>query len=96
MEEVELTWARLLAVVWLILWRGLAGGMGIGFVVGFIFGMAWFLAQHSQPPAAITLSLGGLVGLIWYPFVIRMALRKKYKGFRIALVPPESAVSAFG
>jgi hypothetical protein len=96
MEEVELTFARLLAVVWLILWRGVVGAMGIGFVVGFVFGVVWLMVQHSQPPAAITLSMGGLIGLMWYPFVVRMALRKKYKSFRIALVPPEGPVSAFG
>jgi hypothetical protein len=96
MQEVELTLARLLAVVWLILWRGLAGGVVLGLAVGLVFGMVWFPMVHTAPPASISLGLGLVVGLVWYPFVIRMALRKTYKSFRIALVPPQDPVSAPG
>jgi hypothetical protein len=31
--------------------------------------------------------LGPVVGIVWATFVVRMALRKKYAGFRIALIP---------
>jgi hypothetical protein len=30
---------------------------------------------------------GPVVGIVWATFVVRMALRKKYAGFRIALIP---------
>ena len=30
---------------------------------------------------------GGIGGLLWFVLVVRMALGKKYQGFRIALLP---------
>jgi hypothetical protein len=96
MEEVELTVTRLLAVVWLILWRGIVGATVIGFLFGFVLGIVWFAAMRAALPPALGLGIGAVIGLGWYPFVIRMALKKKYKSFRIALVTPESSASAFG
>jgi integral membrane sensor domain MASE1 len=88
MQELEVTWQRVLSVWWLIVWRAALGGaiLGamIGAVLGFIEGMIGVSTQ------TITLSsgaAGALANLIWSLFVVRMALRKKYGEFRLALVP---------
>ena len=88
MQELEPTWGRTIAVWWLIFWRGLLGSMVLGGVIGFIFG---FLAAMSgmtvQQIQTISPFLGVIVALPWAVLVVRMALRKHYSDFRIALVP---------
>jgi hypothetical protein len=85
MQEVELTAQRLLSVWWLIFWRGTIGGMILGFLVGGIIGFVMAIAGSASLAAAA----GGYAGLTVMPFwgllVVYMALRKNYKGFRIAL-----------
>jgi hypothetical protein len=88
MQELEPTWGRALRVWWLIFWRGVVGGALLGGLVGGIFGFA--VAILKLPPEVIvTYSplLGAAVALPWIILVVRMALRKKYSDFRIALVP---------
>ena len=62
------------------------GGV-LGFIVGFIFGV---LRAPMEP--WIPGILGGLGGLVWLVVVVRMAVRKQYRDFRIALVPRGSGV----
>ena len=88
MQELEATMSRALRVWWLIVWRGIVGASVIGAVAGFVLGFAGTLA--GMPPATITLTsgiLGGIIGIVWMIVVVRMALRKRYGDFRIALVP---------
>ena len=86
MQELDPTWRRTLSVWWLVMWRGLLGGTAIGFAIGFVVGairMALGIPQLSQ---AVPI-LGAITAGLWFLLVVRMALRKRYKGFRIALVP---------
>lgn len=92
MQELEITIGRLLRIFWLISWRGILGAAAIGFVVGFV--VAFVLAMASVDRATISsinVVLGFTAGLIWYVVVLRMALKKRYDDFRIALLPLDSA-----
>ena len=90
MQELEASWSRALRVWWLIMWRGSLGGLVFGAIAGFVLGFFGALAGMSlemiQLASAI---LGGIIGIVWFVIVVRMALRKRYGDFRIALVPRE-------
>jgi len=45
--------------------------------------VGWPLETISTTASAV----GALSGIVWSTFVVRMALRKKYGDFRLALVP---------
>jgi hypothetical protein len=88
MQELDATWRRVRSVWWLIVWRAAVGGGLLGALVGFIMG--FIEAAFDVSPQMITLTsaiAGAIVNLIWSLFVIRMALRKKYGDFRLAVVP---------
>ena len=88
MQELEPSWERSTAIWWLLLWRGAVGGMLLGMVVGFIEGFIGAMLHASPTVISSVASLtGAAVGIVWSLFVVRMALRKKYRDFRIALVP---------
>ena len=87
-EELEITWGRVRSVWWLLVWRNIVGAMLLGAVVGAVWGGIAAVAGMGPEVGPVGGGiLGLLVGIIWSLFVIRMALRKRYKGFRLALVP---------
>ncbi len=94
MQELEATWKRAISIAWLIVWRGSLGslviGFAIGFVVGFVFGfMNSVNGTSGALPEVVRLIITALTipaALAWWLLVVRMALRKRYKGFRLALV----------
>ena len=91
MQELEPTWPRVLSVWWLISWRGIVGAVLLGAAAGFVLGFVVALLQ--LPEQIITVGggvMGGIIGLVWVVVVIRMALRKKYGDFRIALLPRDA------
>ena len=73
------TLQRCLSVLWLVMWRGALGGFVLGGVAGFVS------ALLTGGPGLSGLA-GGAAGLVWSFFVIRMALRKEYRDFRIVFV----------
>ena len=86
MQELEPTWQRTLSIFWLIMWRSLLGGLAIGFVIGFvrrIIQLALGIPDLSEAVPILSAIAAGLWGFL----VVQMALRKRYKGFRIALLP---------
>ena len=88
MQELEATWGRASRIWWLFMWRGILGATLIGGAVGFVFGI--IVAVFGLPQQALAIGspiLGAAVGLLWSLLVVRMALRKRYSGFRIVLVP---------
>ena len=100
--EMDITIRRLLSIWWLFIWRGIVLGLLIGAVVGAVVGamtgmiMAMTihpldLAQVRQTAQIVSLVVCVPLGLVWNALVIRMALRKRYKDFRIALVSLDSA-----
>ena len=95
MGELELTPGRWAAIGWLLLWRGVLGWSAIAFAL-LVPEVPLSRAFHyGRLPEAWVAGTFILVGLIWGPMVLRMALRKKYRDFRIVLAAPDSAVSAF-
>ena len=88
MRELDVTWDRVIGVWWLLMWRSALGVLVIELVagiIGYITG-AEALDEHTG-----FIVFGGVAAVTIWPIVIRMALRKKYQGFRIAListVPP--------
>ena len=83
MQELDVTWHRVFGTWWLVLWRGALGIWALETIAGFIG-----VAMGRKPPDDITsiLIFAGLGSITVWPIVIRMALRKKYQGFRIALI----------
>ena len=46
----------------------------------------WWLVMSEAAPLGGVI-IGSIIGLVWGVVVMRMALRKTYKGFRLALIP---------
>jgi GYF domain 2 len=90
MQELEVSLGRLLRIYWLFMWRSVLGALVIGFALGFILGLV--LGALGVPLTQIR-TISGLVGLVggvgWALFCLKMALKKKYRDFRIILVPRE-------
>ena len=98
MEELAQSWDRIGPIWWLIIWRGVVGSLVIVFVlsqgIGFLVGLipANFSDDHYWHSLTILTQISRILivtaaYLVWWPNVIRMALKKHYSGFRIALVP---------
>jgi len=88
MQELEPTWQRTLIVWWLIVWRGVAGAALSMAFVGAIFGfVAGITGVSMESIGFVIVILAALVGLLWTVVVVRMALRKQFSKFRIALLP---------
>jgi hypothetical protein len=87
MPELEATWGPVLSVWWLIAWRGLVGGIGIGAIFGLGVGIIGIALSTPQNTSTVAATIGGaLLSVFWGIIVVRMALRKRYRGFRIALL----------
>jgi hypothetical protein len=101
MQELEATWGRAARVWWLIVWRGVLGATLVGTVVGIIVGVVTAVVVIAMGGTSVTLAdnptyqigiglgavLGLVIGIFWYILVVRMALRKQYREFRLAIVP---------
>jgi hypothetical protein len=87
MQDLDLAWDKVLRVAWLLTWRGLFGGLAIGFLLGYLIDLSLGLGLGKvlDPTAGAVLKL--VVLLVWWPFVVRMALKKRYSDFRIVLIP---------
>ncbi|HLL28769.1 MAG TPA: hypothetical protein VKT73_14110 [Xanthobacteraceae bacterium] len=87
MQELEITWPRIVSVWWLIAWRTLLGGGIIAFALAFLIGAVGArLGFDFQPVVIVSTVVAWLTGLIWGLFVVRMALKKNYEEFRLALM----------
>jgi hypothetical protein len=91
MQELPVTWQRTASVWWLIVWRAGLGAAILGGIIGAIIGFVGAAMGGSIQSIVIFSQLvGAVVGLVWSFVAVGMALRKKYRGFRLALVPPSS------
>lgn len=92
-EELEVTNNRVLKIWWALIWRGilfgaLAGALAgalVGFIIGFIGGVTNnpTLVHDAAPLFSL---LGAIVGLVVGFYILKLILKKKFKGFRIALI----------
>jgi len=86
MQELELTWSRVLKIWWLLIWRGQLIAILIGFLLGFVWGFVVSSIGRADLAETGGTAIGAAVGLVWGMFAVRMALRKQYADFRLALV----------
>jgi len=92
MQELEATWSRVLSVWWLIEWRAIAGGLVTGGALGAVLGVVFaFMDWDSSQASPFYLVIGTVMGFAWTVIAVRMALRKKYREFRIVLLPRDGA-----
>ena len=96
MQELKQTWDRIGPIWWLIIWRALAGSIAIGIFIGLLFSVLSIVSNQSFSSMVTTFAIArivvaALILFVWWPNVMRMALKKKYHGFRIALVPTENS-----
>jgi F420-0:gamma-glutamyl ligase-like protein len=89
MQELEITRQRVLSVWWCAWGRGMVGAILGGGVLGFLIGFFNALLKLGLPDALPGI-VGAILGIVWSFVVIRMALRKQYKEFRIVLVPHQA------
>jgi hypothetical protein len=87
MQDVEPGWDKVLRIVWLLTWRGLVGGVVIGFLLGLAINLVLGLGFGLMLGTNVNAAMGLVVMLAWWPFVVRMALMKRYRDFRIVLMP---------
>ena len=87
MQEVEPGWDPVSRISWLLLWRGALGGFLISFALGLIINLGLGMSFGIMLNTNINMAMGVIVTLAWWPFAVRMALRKRYANFRIVLVP---------
>jgi hypothetical protein len=90
MQQVDLTWPRVVSVWWLIVWRGAVGALVLGAAAGFVIGIVGFFLGISEQVPIISGLAGALISIAWWIIVIRMALKKEYKDFDIVLVRPRA------
>ena len=97
MQELDVTWNRLIRIWWLFFWRGAVGGFAFGFVAGFIIGLiAGVLGLGPMEKVRLFAGIAGYIAaLVWSAFVLRMALKNHYSDFRIALVLAEPRRAEF-
>jgi hypothetical protein len=91
MQELEATWSRVLSVWWLVHWRAVAGGLATGLALGALLGLAAVFADWNSG-TAVQLAVGAITSYAWTIIAMRMALRKKYRDFRIVLLPRDGAI----
>jgi ABC-type uncharacterized transport system permease subunit len=91
METLDHSKRRVLAIWWLLLWRSLVFGFLGGFAVGFMIGLVLGLLRVSPHTIDAISSIAGFcVGLAVSFLVLRSALRKRFRDFRIVLVGLDS------
>ena len=98
MKELELSDGRIVRIWWLLAWRFTAGAVIGGFVLSIpvAYGVSLLNATLGHvvvEPRYVMSLIEGLWWFFWIFIVIKMMLRKRYKGFRLAIVTNEPAVA---
>jgi hypothetical protein len=81
------TYSELLRITWLVFWRGALIGSVLGAASGFVVGALLTFLGHPRWIPFLASSIGMLFTLfVGYPLGFGMALRKRFRGFRVQLV----------
>lgn len=86
MREIEPGWNEVVRITWFLIWRAVLGGFVMGFVLGLIVNLTAGYAFGMMMRSEVNLAIGLVVALLWWPMVVRMALKKRFQGFRLALI----------
>jgi hypothetical protein len=90
MERIEPTRQLAVKVWWAFIWRAFLMVMAAGFVVGLVFGLLGSAVGLSQETmGGISSFLGLVIGVGVSIEVMYRILRKKFKGFEIAVIRAE-------
>jgi hypothetical protein len=88
MPELETTWGRMVRVRWLFMWRAAIGVFALNIPIAIVLGLRIRNLGWPESVAMWLLNFTPLIiGLPWSIVVMRMALRKRYDGFRVVLIP---------
>ena len=92
MQELEPTWKRALSVWWLILWRGIVGSVLLSIaIIALVDALAALIGIESKALNMIGALVVWLGSIVWGVVVVRMALQKRYRDFRLALIGTPSS-----
>ena len=92
MQELEPTWQRTLSVWWLILWRGIVGSVLLSIaIIALVDALAALIGIESKALNMIGALVVWLGSIVWGVVVVRMALQKRYRDFRLALIGTPSS-----
>ena len=91
MEEIEITFGRVARIWWAWSWRTGLFSILIGSVIGFVIGFISAMFRFKQAGGLILL-LSGVAGVLLSIWMMTKILKKKYPGFRIALIRDEGFV----
>jgi hypothetical protein len=92
MQELEPTWQRALSVWWLILWRGIVGSVLLSIaIIALVDALAALIGIESKALNMIGALVVWLGSIVWGVVVVRMALQKRYRDFRLALIGTPSS-----
>jgi hypothetical protein len=81
------TYNEHLRITWLMFWRGGLMGLGLGAAAGALLGAILGFLGQSQWVQPLASAFGLLLALfVACPISAGMALRKRYRGFRLQLV----------
>jgi hypothetical protein len=88
--ELPVTWKRVFKIWWLLLWRSLSlsalGGALFGAFVGFV---GTLMGMPQESISVFAQATGFMVGNMAFLFIVWTAFRKRFKGFRLAIVADE-------
>ena len=87
MQELEPTWQRALSVWWFILWRGIVGSVLLSIaIIALVDALAALIGIESKALNMIGALVVWLGSIVWGVVVVRMALQKRYRDFRLTLI----------
>ena len=91
MEQVEVTWARIAKIYWLVLWRGMLFGILATLIAGFLLPV--ILSPFDVSEVVFVWSarvIGAVIGVIVGMVVFKMLFDKMFTDFEVVLVRPGS------
>jgi hypothetical protein len=87
MQELEVTWDRIVPICWLIVWRLFVGSIFIGTILLILIAPIFetifpgaSLRFYALALTAARFVSAIIVLVVWWPLVVRMAVRKRYQG----------------
>ena len=93
MTELPVTWKRVFKVWWLLLWRtfvfSLLGGGLFGAITGIIGSL---MGMDDAFISGLATVVGYVVGNVVFLLMLNMAFRKRFKGFRLAMVSDDEFI----
>jgi hypothetical protein len=87
MQELQITWPRIISVWWLIVWRISIGSMIISVVINtFIYSIDAMLHLSTTSHIFISVIISLPIQAAWSIIVVRMAMKRKYGKFSLMLM----------